>query len=164
MTLELLFNGANFFVLPFWALIVVLPNWSITRRVIASPLPFIALASLYLYLFITTVDSNSAADFANLQLADVARLFSSPQVAAAGWVHYLVMDLFVGRWIYQDGQRTGVWTTHSLVLCLFAGPMGLLSHLLTSAIVTRFLPDRASSEPSPETSATPNLSKETGLV
>jgi hypothetical protein len=43
-----------------------------------------------------------------------------------------VMDLFVGRWIYWEGQRTGVWTVHSLVLCLFAGPMGLLSHLGTN--------------------------------
>ncbi|HBB33386.1 MAG TPA: DUF4281 domain-containing protein, partial [Cyanobacteria bacterium UBA9273] len=43
-----------------------------------------------------------------------------------------------GRWIYWEGQRTGVWTVHSLALCLFAGPMGLLSHILTSWITQRF--------------------------
>lgn len=139
MTLDLLFNGANVFVLPFWVLMLLLPNWEVTRRVMASPLPFMALAGLYLYLFISAFDASSAADFASLQLADVARLFSNQQVAAAGWVHYLVMDLFVGRWIYQEGQRTGVWTVHSIVLCLFAGPLGLLSHLITSTIANRFL-------------------------
>jgi len=56
---------------------------------------------------------------------------------ATGWVHYLVMDLFVGRWIYQEGQKTAVWTIHSLILCLFAGPLGLLSHILTTVIRDR---------------------------
>ncbi len=42
------------------------------------------------------------------------------------------MDLFVGRWIYWQGREKGVWTRHSLALCLFAGPVGLLSHLITA--------------------------------
>ena len=71
-------------------------------------------------------------------LADIARLFASEKVAATGWVHFLVMDLFVGRWIYWEGQRSGVWTRHSLIICLFAGPMGLLSHIVTQWITQRF--------------------------
>jgi Domain of unknown function (DUF4281) len=51
-----------------------------------------------------------------------------------------VMDLFVGRWIYLEGQRTGVWTVHSLALCFFAGPMGLLSHIVTAWITHQFFP------------------------
>ena len=54
------------------------------------------------------------------------------------------MDLFVGRWIYLEGQRTGVWTIHSLALCLFAGPMGLLSHILTDWITQKFFPSSES--------------------
>ena len=57
---------------------------------------------------------------------------------ATGWVHYLVMDLFIGRWIYWEGQRTGIWTVHSLVLCLFAGPIGLFSHIFTASVVAWF--------------------------
>jgi hypothetical protein len=68
------------------------------------------------------------------KLADIARFFADEGAAAVGWVHFLVMDLFVGRWIYLEGQRTGVITVHSIVLCLFAGPIGLLSHLATNAI------------------------------
>jgi hypothetical protein len=105
----------------------------------SSLLPFVALALLYVGLFIlTTVTVDSAQSFANPTLSDVALLFSDEKVAATGWVHYLVMDLFVGRWIYWEGQRTGVWTRHSLVLCLFAGPMGLLSHIVTAAIAERW--------------------------
>ena len=41
------------------------------------------------------------------------------------------MDIFVGRYSYLAGVKTGVWTFHSLALCLFAGPLGFLSHIFT---------------------------------
>jgi hypothetical protein len=138
MSLDFLFNAANLFVLPFWALMILLPNWGVTRKVMQSFLPFVVLASLYVYLFAGGITPETAEDFSNPQLADIARLFSSKQVAATGWVHFLVMDLFVGRWIYQEGQRIGIWTIHSLILCLFAGPLGLLSHIVTSWVSKLF--------------------------
>jgi Domain of unknown function (DUF4281) len=137
-----IFDGANLFVLPFWTLIIFLPNWGVTRKVISSPLPFIALAGVYIYLLAVAITPESAAALANPKLADIARFFADEGAAAVGWVHFLVMDLFVGRWIYLEGQRTGVFTVHSLVFCLFFGPIGLLSHLLTSAIVDRFGKDK----------------------
>ena len=82
------------------------------------------------------------------QLGDIAQAFSQKSVAATGWTHYLVMDLFVGRWIYWEGQRTGVWTFHSLILCLFAGPLGLLSHIFSASIFERFISNHeGTSEP-----------------
>jgi Domain of unknown function (DUF4281) len=135
--LSQLFDAANLFVLPFWTLMVFLPKWDITRRVISSPLPFITLAGLYIYLLVVAVNPESAAALANPKLADIARFFADEGAAAVGWVHFLVMDLFVGRYIYLEGQRTGVFTIHSTVLCLFFGPIGLLSHLLTVAIASQ---------------------------
>jgi hypothetical protein len=138
MNLSVLFDVSNVFVLPFWALMILLPNWGWTRKVMGSVLPFVALSALYIYLFINSLDPESAQAFANPQLSDLARLFANERVMATGWVHFLVMDLFVGRWIYWEGQRTGVWTVHSLVFCLFAGPIGLLSHILTQWITNLF--------------------------
>ncbi|HEY9698130.1 MAG TPA: ABA4-like family protein [Trichocoleus sp.] len=140
MTLDLLFNGANLFVLPFWFLMIVLPNWGITRKIMESFLPFVALAGVYIYLFANSLDPETAQSFANPQLSDLAHLFADERVTATGWIHFLVMDLFVGRWIYWEGQRTGVWTIHSLVFCLFAGPIGLLSHIVTQWTTQRFFP------------------------
>jgi hypothetical protein len=132
--LSQLFDGANIFVLPFWTLMIFLPKWDVTRKVISSPLPFIALSGLYIYLLFSAVTPESAQALANPKLADIARFFALEGAAAVGWVHFLVMDLFVGRWIYLEGQRTGVFTAHSIVFCLFFGPIGLLSHLLTNGI------------------------------
>jgi hypothetical protein len=146
MTLSTLFDLANLFVLPFWLLMIGVPNWEVTRKVMNSWLPFVALASVYIYLFANSLDPESAQAFANPTLADLARLFADERVTATGWVHFLVMDLFVGRWIYWEGQRTGIWTRHSLVLCLFAGPIGLLSHILTQWITQRFFAQAVSPE------------------
>jgi Domain of unknown function (DUF4281) len=138
MTISQLFNGANIFVLPFWALMILLPNWKVTQRVMESYLPFVALAGVYLYLFISSITPENAQALSNPQLADIARFFSDEKAAATGWIHFLVMDLFIGRWIYWEGQKTGIWTIHSLALSLFAGPLGLLSHIFTYWIAKRF--------------------------
>ncbi len=142
MTINQLFNFANVFILPFWALMIFLPNWGITKKVMESFLPFVALAGLYIYFIAGTLDSESAQALANPDLADIARFFASERAAATGWAHFLVMDLFVGRYIYWQGQETGVWTVHSLILCLFAGPIGLLSHIITFWIQKKWLGEK----------------------
>ncbi|MBW4485340.1 MAG: DUF4281 domain-containing protein [Tildeniella torsiva UHER 1998/13D] len=139
--LELLFSGANLFVLPFWTLMILVPNTKLTRTVMGSLLPFAALAGLYLFLFVTSftnVAGIEALSDPNLSLSDLAAIFAQPHVTATGWVHFLAFDLFVGRWIYGQGQESGVFTRHSLALCFFAGPLGLLSHLVTDAVWKRF--------------------------
>ncbi|MGK7896873.1 MAG: ABA4-like family protein [Xenococcus sp. (in: cyanobacteria)] len=138
MTISQLFDLANLFVLPFWILMIFLPKWGVSQKVMASWLPFVALAGLYIYLFSGTITPESAQALSNPKLADIANFFATERIAATGWVHFLVLDLFVGRWIYWQGQKTGIWTVHSLILCLFAGPIGLLSHILTSWIQERF--------------------------
>ena len=138
MNIADLFNFANLFVLPFWALMIFLPNWNVTRKVMESYVPFVVLAGAYLYLFVVSITPENAAALSNPQLADIARFFSNETAAATGWIHFLVMDLFVGRWIYWEGQKTGIWTIHSIALCLFAGPLGVLSHIFTYWISKAF--------------------------
>ena len=156
MTLSQLFNGANLFVLPFWALMIFLPNWGVTKRVMGSFIPFVALAGVYLYLFISSVTPETAQALSNPQLADIARFLGEEKAAATGWIHFLVMDLFVGRWIYWQGQQTGIWTTHSLILGLFAGPLGLLSHIVTYWITQKFT-SASAAESTPTSTSTSQL-------
>ncbi|UAJ73862.1 DUF4281 domain-containing protein [Synechocystis sp. PCC 7339] len=147
---ELIFNVSNLGVLTFWALMILLPGWQGTQKVMQSFIPLALLAVVYLLLFINSLGSTSAAALASPELGVIAQAFSDPSIMAVGWIHYLVMDLFVGRWIYWQGRETGIWTTHSLILCLFAGPIGLLSHLLTTAIVQKW-PKSSSSLASTDT-------------
>jgi hypothetical protein len=141
-----LFEIANVFVLPFWTLMILLPKWNITQKIMKSYLFFIPLIGLYIYFITTAIDPESAQALANPKLADIARFFGEEAAAATGWVHFLVMDLFVGRWIYWEGIEKQIVTIHSLILCLFFGPVGLLSHIIT-AFVAGKLDSTNSSEP-----------------
>ena len=66
-------------------------------------------------------------------LAALRQLFAADHALAAGWLHYLAFDLFVGSWVARNGLGLGL---HPLLLlpCLFltfiAGPIGLLLYLL----------------------------------
>lgn len=140
MLVTQIFNVANLFVLPFWVLMIFLPKWKLTQQVMKSYILFLPLAIAYLYLFITSITPENAQVLSNPQLADIARFFADEKAAATGWIHFLVMDLFVGRYIYLEGQKSGVWTVHSLAFCLFAGPLGLLSHILTYWTTQKFFP------------------------
>ncbi|MEE3718344.1 ABA4-like family protein [Tumidithrix elongata RA019] len=138
MTIDKLFDLSNLFVLPFWFLMIFLPKWKVTQQIAASFLPFVVLVGLYIYFLVGAITPDSAQALANPNLAQIAGFFADPRAAATGWTHFLVMDLFVGRWVYLEGQRTGVWTTHSILFCLFAGPIGLLSHIITDAVSQKF--------------------------
>lgn len=131
VTVSQLFDASNLVVLPFWTLMIVLPKWSVTRRLMSSYIPFVGLALLYIYLLVGTITPESAEALANPNVTTIAEFFADERAAATGWVHFVVMDLFVGRWVYLEGQRTGLFTSHSVALCLFAGPIGLLTHILT---------------------------------
>ena len=132
--LSLLFNIANFYALPFWLLMVILPKWVVTQKVMSSYIPFVPLAGLYIYLFGGSLDPESAEAFSNPTLPVLAQLFSQEPVMLTGWIHFIVLDLFTGRYVYLEGREKGIFTIHSLILCFFAGPIGLLSHIVTSWI------------------------------
>ena len=125
MDLELLFTVANLVPLPAWLLLVFAPRWKWTQRVAHSVLLPVLLGIAYaLFLF---GSMGGAGDFSSLQ--GVMALFDNPQTVLAGWIHYLVFDLFVGAWQVRDAQRLGI--NHLLVVpCLFFtlmfGPVGLL--------------------------------------
>jgi hypothetical protein len=50
MNLVLLFNLANVYVVPFWAIMILFPNWNITKKVMGSYIIFLPLIGLYIRL------------------------------------------------------------------------------------------------------------------
>ena len=68
----------------------------------------------------------------------VRRMFTSDAALAAGWLHYLAFDLFVGSWIAREGLAAGVprlLTSVCLLLTFLAGPVGLLVFLVLRFVI-----------------------------
>lgn len=66
-------------------------------------------------------------------LEEVRALFAHDSALAAGWLHYLAFDLFVGSWIARDGAKRGVsplLILPCLPLAFLFGPSGLLLYFV----------------------------------
>ena len=137
MTFEQLFTLANNYILPFWALMIFLPNWEITKKIMGSYWLFVPLIGLYAYYNFGTIDLELLKTLASPSLSGIAAYLSQQSSAGAAWLHFLSLDLFLGRWIYWQGQAKNIWTFHSLILSLFFGPIGLLSHLFTARLFAK---------------------------
>lgn len=77
-------------------------------------------------------------------LAEVQALFTHPQIALAGWLHYLAFDLIVGAWEVRTARAEGIahWLViPCLALTFLFGPAGLFAFaVLRISLVRKVLP------------------------
>jgi hypothetical protein len=139
MSPDTLFAICNNGVLPFWALLAVAPGWVWTQRLVHSALVPLVLAAVYAAAIVAGI--GGAPDGGSFgSLAGVMAFFSVPFAALAGWIHYLVFDLFVGAWEVRDARRSAIphWAVlPCLALTLMLGPVGLGLYLLVRLALKR---------------------------
>lgn len=133
--METIFSISNALVLPFWAMMLLLPRWRWTERIVSSPLVAAAPAALYLALVLPRLGELLPV-LLRPELETVARLLGTPEAATIAWAHFLAFDLFVGRWIYLEAAARGVsaWVTSPILFAtLMLGPVGFLLWLAVRA-------------------------------
>lgn len=134
--MDTVFRFSSFLVLPFWTLMVLLPRWHWTERIIRSPLVSAAPAALYAMLVLPHLGEIWPA-VARPTLNGVAPLLGSRAGATIAWVHFLTFDLLVGRWIYLDSRERQArpWLIAPLLfLTLMLGPAGFLLYLAVRSV------------------------------
>lgn len=133
------YNATNLFPLSSlslltWALLLVAPGWRRTRHfALVGPalLAMVYVAGLIFQL------AHSAISLDPMKLSGVMEMFSSPDFALLGWIHYCVFDPLIGLFEVLDAKRLKI--PHWLVVpCLFltlvAGPAGFLLYLLMRSV------------------------------
>jgi hypothetical protein len=73
-------------------------------------------------------------------IGEVRSLFLNDDALAAGWLHYLAFDLFIGAWIARDGTARGISgliVLPCLPLTFLFGPAGLLLYLAIRLVFRR---------------------------
>lgn len=73
-------------------------------------------------------------------LPEVQALFTHPQIALAGWLHYLAFDLFLGAWEVRIARSEGIphWAViPCLILTFLFGPAGFLAFAILRFTLTR---------------------------
>jgi hypothetical protein len=134
MTPDSLFQLASAAVLPGWIALAAAPL-ARARAVLAARIIAVLLSGLYVSLLAAGLAGDgppAGAGFDTLQ--GVALLLSSPQALLAGWVHYLVFDLWVGSWQAEDNALPHALLLPCLALTFLAGPTGLLLYHIIKAL------------------------------
>ena len=132
MNYEIIFNIYNTGILIFWFFLLVFPKSKLTQKMTDFPWIPLVIAFGYIY-FLGTSDSIFSVDFSSL--SGLTEMFqnSNPRGVAAGWLHYLAFDFWVGCWILRDSQKKGVKHVFIIFPMLFTfmlGPVGVIIYTL----------------------------------
>ncbi len=131
LTFENIYLFANWGVIPFWLLLVLMPRHTITEffcRSVIAPL-LLAVA----YIFVThqiILEGNTFEGFKlYLGLDNLNEIYSNESLRLVFWLHFLAISLFIGSWIARDCQRymvPKILSIPCIIITYFTGPLGVV--------------------------------------
>ena len=123
-----LFRLVNMFILPAWLMLIFLPKWNWTNKLVLSGCYTSIFALVYLLLIAFNFDINN---FNFNTLGNVKQIFTNDYFLLAGWVHYLAFDLFVATWIVKDSNENHIQSKLLIPILGFTfylGPIGYITY------------------------------------
>ena len=131
LTYENIYIIANWCVIPFWLLLIFLPNNQITNFFTQSIIPFLLLGVGYAYLSYKIFLEENIFDGFELYsgLDSLYSMFANEVLLLVFWLHFLALSLFMGAWIVRDSRKylvPKIVIIPSLILTYFTGPIGLV--------------------------------------
>ena len=132
LTFENIYFWANFAVLPFWFLLILIPNSKITQIFVNSIVLPLILATAYVYVVYQAFLLDEPI-FDNFQLylgiENLYTIFATEGFLLIFWIHFIALNLFLGTWIARDGIKYSipkVMVSVPLIMVYFTGPLGLM--------------------------------------
>ena len=131
LTFENIYLFANWGVVPFWLLLIFMPNHNITKffsHSIIAPL-LLAVAYIYVSLQIFYQDNIFEGFKLYLGLDGLDEIYSNESFRLVFWLHFLALSLFVGAWIARDSKRNMVpkiLSSPCILITYFTGPFGIV--------------------------------------
>ena len=131
VTVENIYLAANWGVIPFWLLLIFVPNHGFTNFFTQSIIAPLLLAIGYIYLTFNLYSEENIFDGFELYsgLDGLYSMFANEILLLVFWLHFLSISLFAGAWIVRDARKfliPKIITIPSLVLTYFSGPVGLV--------------------------------------
>ena len=132
LTFENIYLWTNFGVLPFWLLLMFLPNSKFTQFFINSIILPLILAICYIFIInqIFLLDE-PIYDILKIYISldGLYTAFSTDSFLLLFWLHFISINLFLGSWISRDGVKYIIpkgLVFIPLVLVYLTGPVGLV--------------------------------------
>ena len=132
LTFENIYVWTSFGILPFWIMLVIIPNSKVTQFFVNSIIVPLILSTAYVYVIYQTILLDEPIfDIFRLYLSldSLYTVFATESFLLIFWLHFVALNLFLGSWISRDGikynmKRTLIFVPLILVYC--TGPLGLV--------------------------------------
>ena len=131
-TFENIYLWANFGVLPFWLMLIFIPNSKFTQFFVNSIILPLILSAAYVYaIYQAILFEEPIFDFFRLylNLDSLYTIFATESFLLVFWLHFLTLNLFLGSWVSRDGVKYNISRSLlfiPLILIYFTGPLGLV--------------------------------------
>ena len=132
LTFENIYLWSNFSILPFWLMLIIIPNSKFTQFFVNSIILPLILSTVYIYIIyqIILLDESIFDVFKlYLSLDNLYTVFATESFLLVFWLHFLALNLFLGTWISRDGVKYNMsrgLVSVPLILVYFTGPLGLV--------------------------------------
>ena len=131
LNFENIYLIANWGVIPFWLLLILLPYHQLTNILAQSVIAPLLLAAGYIYLSYGLFKNGDIFEGFELYsgLDGLYTMFANEVLLLIFWLHFLSISLFTGAWIVRDGKKyfiPKIVLIPSLILTYFTGPIGLV--------------------------------------
>ena len=132
LTFENLYLWINFGILPFWLMLIILPNSKFTQFFVNSIILPLIFTTIYVYIIYQAIlldEPISEIIKVYLSLDNLYTIFATESFLLVFWLHFLTLNLFLGSWISRDGVKYNIprrLVSVPLILVYFTGPLGLV--------------------------------------
>ena len=132
LTFENIYLWTNFGILPFWLMLIIIPNSKVTQILINSVILPLILSIIYVYVIYQTILLDEPIfDIFKLYLSldNLYTVFATESFLLVFWLHFLTLNLFLGSWVSRDGVKHNMsrgLVSFPLILIYFTGPLGLV--------------------------------------
>ena len=132
LTFENIYLFSNYGVLPFWLLLIVIPDSRITQIFVNSVILPLILSTAYIYVIYQTILLDVPIfNILELYLSidNLYTIFANESFLLIFWIHFLALSLFLGSWVSRDAIKYNVpkkIVVFPLILIYFTGPVGFV--------------------------------------
>jgi len=132
LTFENIYLWTNFGILPFWIMLIIIPNSKVTQILINSVILPLILSLTYVYVIYQAILLDEPLfDIFKLYLSldNLYTVFATESFLLVFWLHFLTLNLFLGSWVSRDGVKHNMsrgLVSFPLILIYFTGPLGLV--------------------------------------
>ena len=136
LTFENIYVWTSFGILPFWIMLIIIPNSKVTQFFVNSIILPLILSTAYVYVIYQTILLDEPIfDVFRLYLSldNLYTIFATESFLLIFWLHFVALNLFLGSWVSRDGIKYNMsrgLIFIPLVLIYFTGPLGFVLYWL----------------------------------